>query len=132
VNIKDRFKPILQPLINSTYFFLVNTLGKEHIAMKQQVLSCLKKLVKIDGPNSVLVVYYLSRVWGPNAVIDMLFELCTEVEEDDQTLLFSCIADIIQHCNDWKKHANKIREMLESMGMTVSYSTSKGVVLQKN
>jgi ribosomal protein S15P/S13E len=88
-------------------------------------------LVRIDGPNSILVVYYLSRVWGPNAVIDTLFELCTEVEEDDQTLLFSCIADIIQHCNDWKKDVNKIRGMLESMGITVSYSKSKGVVLQR-
>jgi hypothetical protein len=88
-------------------------------------------LAKIDGPNSISVVYYLARVWGPNAVIDVLLELCTEVKEEDQTLLFSCIADIIQNCNDWKRDANKIRAMLESMGMTVNYVKSKGIVLER-
>lgn len=54
-------------------------LTEEHFSMKTQVLGCLKKLVKIDGPSTISVVYYLSRVWNPNNLIDVLFELCDQV-----------------------------------------------------
>lgn len=84
VDIKSRKKPILQPLILSAYEYFINILTTEHFHLKSMILDSLKKMVRVDASSTISVIYYLSRIWNPNHVIDTLLELVSEIEPADQ------------------------------------------------
>lgn len=71
-DIKRRKKPILKPLIFTIYEYLINVLRPDHLNFSGLLMSSFKKLIKIDDQNTILMIYYVSKMWNLNSAIDTL------------------------------------------------------------
>lgn len=73
--VKRRKKPILQPLILTIYEYFLNLNSQAYSLFNTSIFTTLKRLIKIDEKNTILFIYYLSRVLNFDGVIDVFIEL---------------------------------------------------------